>query len=164
MLFERVNFIYIQDISRGLELALPVWNPGNNAPAFFRSSNTSWLQWREFNYSSCVQDNIKPTVGENPDFPEVYDFYRREGGIDFRGINSRLCYGRDPANLFDYTSSIRFYLNITDNRDQDLIFRQEPPSGTPVPGNEIVEGQVYIMDNSGNEIVIPFLDFIGICD
>ncbi|WP_130284938.1 hypothetical protein [Aquimarina brevivitae] len=159
---EGPNFIYGIDDSRELYIALPIWNAGKNAHAYFREPGSSWVQWRIFKYSSCINDTTKPTIASNPDAPLWYEQYRRDGFINFS--NMILCLGEENPKLLDYIPATRAYLNITDNCDQDLTFIQTPAPGTIITQSQHLTGQIRVIDDNSNELIVRFYDYIRLCN
>ncbi len=155
------NFIYIIDESRSVHIALPIHYPGASVAAWIRHSYESpWAEWRQLSYSgNCISDYEAPTIGLNPNSPGWYEQYKNYGKINFR--DDRICFGNV---LFDYIGAAKFYLDIKDNCDQDLIFSQVPPAGTAITGNQHLNGKIYIRDHSGNETVLEFYDYVRVCN
>lgn len=160
------NFVYTIDDSRGVQIALPIWKPGEEAYAWIRWNSGDWSTWRGFIYSECITDSEKPKITPNPLFIDKFTQLAQNGFINITA--TVICQGYNEelggAPILDVSGVVRSYLNIHDNCDQELEFIQYPPVGTIFTETQTIYGRIAVIDNNNNETNIVFYTQLKICD
>ncbi len=147
------NFVYLSDNSRpGFQVALPTWNTGDLAHAYFRTDNGGWVQWRLLVYTNCDNDQAAPYVGPRTDATSAINSYNKLINGDYYYFN----YNRFPISFNDTWRFMQNAFSFVDGCDETFTITQSPAIGTVFKSPTTVNTTLRIQDQSGNVRVLQF--------